>query len=404
MASDAPTAEGIEFDPFSAEFFEDPYETYRLLRDHRPVYLNEQYGFAALSRWDDVVDAHRNWQDFSSAYGVDLSTLRRGQKPDFESLIMIDPPRHDRMRALVSRVFTPRAISALEPMIREVIAGYLDQLDPSGEMDLVGDFGGPFPVEIICRMLGVPAGHRQQIRLWLDVALHREVGHIDPGPEAEEAMVAMATFFYELAEQKRAHPEDDMLSRLTQVEVADDDGVMQRLDDIEIAGFGALIGGAGAETVTKLIGNAVVLFDRHPDQWQMVLDDPTLIPGAVEEILRYYPPSQYQGRYAPHEVTLHGVTIPANTPVILLSGAATHDERAFEDPDRFDILRKPALSLGFGYGIHSCLGAALARMESRVAIEELARRFPRYEVQHDGLRRVQMSNVAGYSRVPVRIP
>ena len=178
---------------------------------------------------------------------------------------------------------------------------------------------------------------------------------------------------------------------------------MQQLDDAEIAGFGTLIAGAGAETVTKLVGNAVVLFDRHPDQWQAVLDDFALIPGAVEEILRYYPPSQYQGRYAPHDVTLHGVTIPGGTPVILLTGAATHDERAFDDPDRFDITRPPSLSLGFGYGVHSCLGAALARMESRVAIEELARRFPRYEVRHAGLERVHMSNVAGYSRVPVRI-
>ena len=172
-----------------------------------------------------------------------------------------------------------------------------------------------------------------------------------------------------------------MLSRLTQVEVADDDGVMQQLDDGEIAGFGTLIGGAGAETVTKLVANAVVLFDRHPEQWQMVLDDPSCIPQAVEEILRYYPPSQYQGRYAPDDVTLHGVTIPAGTPTILITGAAVRDERAYDDPDRFDITRPPSLSLGFGYGIHSCLGAALARMESRVAIEELAKRFPRYEVR-----------------------
>jgi cytochrome P450 len=134
----------------------------------------------------------------------------------------------------------------------------------------------------------------------------------------------------------------------------------------------------------------------------MVLDDPSCIPQAVEEILRYYPPSQYQGRYAPDDVTLHGVTIPAGSPTILITGAAVRDERAYEDPDRFDITRPPSLSLGFGYGIHSCLGAALARMESRVAIEELAKRFPRYEVLSDGLERVHMSNVAGYSRVPIR--
>ena len=403
MTSDAAMAGGVEFDPFSEEYFNDPYDAYRRLRDERPVYLNEHYGFAALSRWDDVVEAHKDWRDFSSAYGVDLATLTSGKLPEFESLIMIDPPRHDRLRSLVSRVFTPRAISSLEPMIREVISGYLDALDPSAEMDLVGDFSGPFPVEIISRMLGVPAADRQQVRHWLDAMLHREVGEIDPGRAADDVAVAMGTFFYELAGEKRRNPADDMLSDLTQVEFADDQGVLHKLDDAEIAGFGMLIGGAGAETVTKLVGNAVVLFGDHRDQWAEVLADASLIPGAVEEILRFHPPSQYQGRYAPHEVTLHGVTIPAGTPVILLTGAATRDERAFDDPDRFDIHRPPSLSIGFGHGIHSCLGAALARMESRIAIEEIGRRFPRYEVVSDGLRRVQMSNVAGYSRVPVRV-
>ncbi len=403
MTSDSPTTDDVEFDPFSTTYFDNPYETYRQLRDKRPVYLNERYGFAALTRWDDVVEALRNWQEFSSAHGVDLATLTIGEMPEFDSLIMIDPPRHDRLRALVSRVFTPRAIGALEPMIREVITGYLDQLDPSGEIDLVADFSAPFPVEIICRMLGVPAADRQQVRHWLDLLLHRDVGQLAAGPEGQASSMEMGKFFYKLAAAKRAAPVDDMLSRLTQVEVEGDDGAAHKLDDAEIAGFGTLIGGAGAETVTKLIGNAVVLFEAHPDQWELVRDDPARIPAAVEEILRYYPPSQYQGRYAPHDVTRHGVTIPAGMPVILVTGAATRDPRAFDDPDRFDITRAPSLSLGFGYGIHSCLGAALARMESRVAIEELTRRFPRYEVITDRLERVQMANVAGYSRVPVRI-
>jgi cytochrome P450 len=392
----------VVFDPFSQEFFDDPYDLYRRMRDLAPVYLDDRYGFAALSRWDDVVEAHKNWREFSSAYGVDLATLTSGEPLQYESLIMIDPPRHDRLRALVSRVFTPRAITGLEPMIREVICGYLDQLDPSGEADLVADFSGPFPGEIISRMLGVPAEDRQNVRLWLDEMLHRDVGSIAPRPESVESGVAMGAFFYELAGEKRRNPGDDMLTHLTEVEVADDDGVMQKLDDVEIAGFGTLIGGAGAETVTKAVGNAVVLFGRHPDQWAEVQADPGLVPNAVEEILRYYPPSQYQGRFAPHDTTLHGITIPGGTPVLLVTGAATRDERQFEAPDRFDIHRKPVLSIAFGHGIHSCLGAALARMETRIAIEEIAKRYPRYEVVEDGLRRVQMSNVAGYANVPIR--
>jgi len=399
-----PAHEDIELDPFSDVYFNDPLEVYRQLRDHRPVYFNEKYGFYALSRWDDMVEASRDWQTYSSEHGIDLATLCSGKRPEFDSLIMMDPPKHDRLRALVSRVFTPRAIASLEPMIRDVIGGYLDDLGDRTEFDLVQEFSGPFPVEIISRMLGVPAEDRQQIRHWLDIILTREEGQIDYGPESMEKSVLMGTYFYELAVEKRKHPTDDMISRLTQVKVEDDHGNLTRLDDVEIAGFGTLIGGAGAETVTKLVGNAGVLFDRHPDQWQLVLDDRTRIPAAVEEILRYHPPSQYQGRYSTRDVELHGTVLPAGWPVILLTGAATRDERAFEDPDRFDITRPPALSIGLGYGIHSCLGAALARMESRIAIEEFADRYPRYEVDVDGLRRVHMSNVAGYSHVPVRVP
>ena len=394
----------IEFDPYSATYFNDPYDTYRRMRDERPVLHNEAIGFYALSRWADVVDAERDWATYSSAYGIELDSLRRGEiVHDYESLIMMDPPKHDRLRALVSRVFTPRAISGLEPMVREVITGFLDDLAGRDEVDLLSEFAAYFPVEVISRMLGVPAEARQQVRLWLDVALTRDVGQIEVSEANSAAMVEMGTYFYELAAEKRAHRTDDMLSRLTQVAVVDDDGNEVGLDDVAIAGFGTLIGGAGAETVTKLIGNAVVEFARHPDQWQLVLDDPSVIPGAFEELLRYLPPSQFQGRMSTRDVELHGETIPAMSPVLLVTGAATRDERQFTEPDRFDITRAPSLSLGFGYGIHSCLGAALARMESRIALEELARRYPRYEVIEDGLRRVQMTNVAGYSHVPVRI-
>ena len=192
-----------------------------------------------------------------------------------------------------------------------------------------------------------------------------------------------------------------MITQLMEAEVERDDGIATRLEDEEITGFLSLIAGAGAETVTKLVGNAAVLFSRHPEQWRLVREQPDSIPGAVEEILRYLPPSQYNGRYTLTETTIHGVTIPAHQPVLLLAGSATRDEREYEDPDRFDITRTPRLALGFGYGIHSCLGAALARMESRIAIAEMARRWPNFRTVEDGLRRVTMANVAGYANVPV---
>ena len=393
-----------EFDPFSDEYFNGPYDLYRRMRDEVPVFFSERYGFWALFRHADVREAHKDWETFSSAHGVDLSTLSQDEAVIrmYRSIIMMDPPEHDRLRALVSRVFTPRAVAALEPMVRDVIRSYLAPLAGGDGFDAVVDFAGPFPVEIISRMLGVPEGERQQIRHWLDVGLHREPGQIDPTPEGVEANVAMGMYFLELTRSKRRHPGDDMITRLTEVEVDRGDGVATRLDDVEIAGFAGLLGGAGAETVTKLVGNGVYLFHRHPDQYRRIVDDPSAVPGAVEEILRYYPPSQYQGRFSVRPATYSGVTVPAGHPTILVTGSATRDERFYDRPDDFDIGRTPSLALGFGYGIHSCLGAALARMESRIAFEELARRWPEYEVDEDGLARVQMANVAGYSRVPVR--
>jgi cytochrome P450 len=216
-----------------------------------------------------------------------------------------------------------------------------------------------------------------------------------------DAQLQMTGYFTQLVQHKRQHPADDMLTRLTQVEVDRGDGQMTQLDDEEIAGFAGLLGGAGAETVTKLVGNAVVLFYRHPDQWRKVLDNPEKTTDAVEEILRFWPPSQYQGRFSMRDAEYSGVTVPAGHPTLLITGSATRDERFYADPDLFNIDRPRSLALGFGYGVHSCLGAALARMESRIAIEELAKRWPKFAVDESRCARVQMANVAGYSRVPV---
>jgi cytochrome P450 len=394
----------VEFDPFSDDFFNDPTEMYRRLRDEAPVYFSEKYGFYALSRFADVLAAHRDWEGFSSAHGIELFSLSKDPEEiaAYRQIIMMDPPEHDRFRALVSRVFTPRAVTSLEPMIREVISSYLDPLPDATDFDAVADFSAPFPVEVISRMLGVPAGERQQIRHWLDISLERKPGQIAPSPENEQAVIEQGMYWHQLTVEKRKNPGDDMLSRLTQVTVDRGDGVETGLDDLEITGFAILLGGAGAETVTKLVGNAAVLFSRHPDQWQKILDDREKIPHAVDEILRYWPPSQYQGRYCVQERALESGTVPAGFPVLLITGAATRDPRAFERADEFDVERSPGITIGFGHGVHSCLGAALARLESRIAIEELATRWKRLDVDEAGLRRVNMSNVAGYSNVPVR--
>jgi len=387
-----------DFDPYSDVFFNDPYDVYRRLRDEAPVYRNDHYGFYALSRYDDVVAAHRDWRTFTSTQGITIDMLTDPGGSALlaaatGSIIFMDPPEHDRMRGLVSRVFTPKAVADLEPMIRELVHKYLDRLD-GDEVDLVADFSGPFPVEVISHILGVPEPDRQQIRHWTDMMLHRDPGNPKPTQAGMEAGLHLGIYVRELAREKRARPTDDMVSELCAVGLSDD----------EVAGFCTLLAGAGSETVTKLIGNGVVLFARHPDQWRKVIEDRSLLVPATEEILRYWAPSQYQGRWSTAETEWHGVTIPAQQPVLLITGAANRDERAYDDPDRFDVERPLKLNVGFGHGIHTCLGAALARLESRIAFDEIANRWPEYAVDESRCERVNMSNVAGYSSVPVRLP
>jgi cytochrome P450 len=394
----------VEFDPYSDDFFNSPFQTYRRMRDEAPVYYNARYDFWALTRYDDVAAAYKDFATFSSAKGVTLDIIKAKdlQMPSGKLIIMMDPPEHERMRKLVNRVFTPRAIAALEPMIREKIYEVVKTLDPAG-FDAVADFAALFPVEIITTMLGVPAEDRQQLRVWLDKGLERDQGSMSPSPEGIDAMMKSGAYYYELIQQRRARPQDDMISRLIESEVIED-GEVRRLDDIEIAGFANMLGGAGAETVTKLVGNAVVVFDENPEQWQKLREDRSKIAAAFEELLRYEGPSQYNVRTTTRDVTLHGTTIPAGSAVLLINGSALRDERVFPDPDRFDIdrERKFGYNIGFGYGIHSCLGAALARMEGRIALEALLDLIPCYEVDRAGLRRVHMTNVCGWSNVPVR--
>ncbi|OBA76315.1 cytochrome [Mycobacterium sp. 1554424.7] len=401
----SPTVSGgpVEFDPYSSDFFDSPYGTYRRMRDQAPVYYNATYNFYALTRYEDVAAALKDFETYTSTRGITLDMVT-GEEIDVPPgyIIMMDPPEHERMRKLVNRVFTPRAVASLEPMIREKIAQFANKLNPSS-FDAVADFSALFPVEIITTMLGVPAGDRQQLRLWLDKGLEREQGSMGPSPESIDAMMKSGTYYYELIQQRRAARQDDMISRLIEAEVVED-AEARRLDDIEIASFANLLGGAGAETVTKLVGNAVVMFAANPEQWQQLHDDRSKIPAAVEELLRYEGPTQYQVRSSTREVTLHGMTIPAGSAILLINGSASRDERVFPDPDRFDIdrVRKFGYNLNFGYGIHSCLGAALARMEARIALDALLDLIPRYEVDRAGLRRVNMTNVCGWSNVPVR--
>jgi cytochrome P450 len=397
------TKSRVVFDPFSQEFFDGAWDTYRRMQEEAPVYYSEQYDFYALTRHADVALGLKDFETYSSAYGIDLSMVRSGEKPP-QSIIFMDPPDHRHMRSLLNKVFTPRAIQAQKEMVIAKVDKYLGKADPE-YFDAVQDFSAPFPVEVITTMLGVPEKHAQQVRHWIDVSLTRDPGQVEVGPEGMEANINTAMLYYELVMARRQEPANDLFSKLIDAEIEHEDGQMRKLDDIEIAGFATLLGGAGAETVTKLVGNAPVVFGRNPEQWQKLQDDRSKVPAAVEELLRYEAPSQYQVRRSMRDVELHGVTIPAGKPIFLINGAANRDPDAWTDPDKFDVDRDrtEALNMGFGYGIHSCLGAALARMESVIALEKLLDFMPRFEVDWANCKRVQMQNVAGWKNVPVRV-
>lgn len=398
------TATTVVFDPFSEDFFKGPYEIYRRLRDEAPVYYSPEYDFYALTRHQDVAAAFKDHETYSSAYGVDLAQVRRGEVAKHGGIIAMDPPEHRRMRSLLNKVFTPRAIEARRELVTTTIEQVLSRVDRDG-FDFVQDFSALFPVEVMTILQGVPEPDRQQIRLWIDDFLHRDPGQVEMSDEGMKSAIDMSVYYYQLIKERRKNLGDDLLSKLIESEIEREDGEMTPLNNLEITEFAVLLGGAGAETVTKLLGNAAVVFAQNPDQWQKLLDDPGKVPLAVEELLRYEAPAQYNVRRSMREVTLHGVTIPAGKPVFLVGGSANRDPRDWTDPDVFDIDRDraQAQNLGFGYGIHSCLGAALARMESVVALQKMLEFMPRYEVDWDGCRRVNMQNVAGWSNVPVRV-
>lgn len=393
----------LVFDPFSEEYFNDPFEIYRRMREETPLYYDEREDFYALTRHHDVAAALKDFETYSSSRGCDLAMVRSAEGPQ-KSIIFMDPPEHRHMRSLLNKAFTPRAMQAQRETVIEQVERFLHAADPD-RFDVVQDFSGPFPVEVITRMVGVPDEFRQQVRHWMNISLHHEPGEIGLSETSMRATIDTAMYYYGLVQERRANPQDDMLSRLIAAEIPGENGQPRRLDDIEITGFAALLGGAGAETVTKLVGNAAVLFARHPEQWQILLDDRSKVPAAVEELLRYEGPVQYNVRYTLKEAQVAGGTIPAGKPVFLISAAANRDPEAFTDADTFDIDRDQteAQHLGLGYGIHSCLGAALARMESTIALERLLDFMPRYEVNWSGLRRVHMQNVAGWENVPVRV-
>jgi cytochrome P450 len=392
----------VYWDPFDTDLDTDPYDTWRRMRDEAPLYWNERYGFYALSRFADVEAAHRDPRTFCSGHGTVLELM--GPEPfDTGQMIFMDPPDHTRLRALVSRAFTPRRIEALEERIRELCRDFFDRLDGRDSFDYVQDFAVYLPSMVISSLLGVPLHDQEMLRKLID-----EVFHIEPGvgmvnDRSLTAQIEINSYIRSQLEEVTRHPRDDMLTDLSVAELTDDDGVTRRLTIAQGADFANLLISAGTETVARLLGWASVVLAAHPDQRAELAADAALLPNAVEELLRYEAPSPVQGRWTTADVELHGETVPAGSKVLLLTGSAGRDDRAFPEADRFDIHRDFDLHVSFGYGIHFCLGAALARMEGRIGLEETLRRYPEWEVDHEHVVRLHTSTVRGFAQVPIRV-
>ena len=390
----------LYWDPFDEDIDAEPHGVWRRMRDEAPVYRNERHDFWALSRYGDVENAHRDPATFSSAHGTVLEMMGTDMRSTGQ-IIFQDPPEHTRLRSLVSRAFTPRRVARLEDGIRSMCAGMLDpHLDGDG-FDYLQDFGARLPSMVISSLLGVPDADQERMRHVIDRMFHIEPGVGMINDTSAAASIEVAVFLRDLLEERAAAPTDDMLTALVEAEVTED-GVTRRLTRDEAASFAMLLFVAGTETVARLLGWAAVVLPQHPDQRRALVDDPSLIPAAVEELLRYEAPSPVQGRWTTRPVELHGTTIPADSKVLLLTGSAGRDDRVYDDPDRFDIHRERQSNVAFGYGIHFCLGAALARLEGRIALEETLERFPEWEVDLDASTRLHTSTVRGYASVAVR--
>lgn len=390
----------IYWDPFDVEIDVDPHPVWKLLRDEAPLYRNEKYDFWALSRYADVEAAHRDPRVYSSAHGTVLE-LMKPEPLNTGQMIFLDPPAHTTLRALVSRAFTPRRVAQLEDRIRAICAEMLDAQVGSGGFDYLQDFGALLPSRVISALIGVPDEEREEVRRHIDQVFHIEPGVGMINDVSFMAQVWLHEYFQSLLDRRRANPTDDMVTALTQAEITTEDGTVRRLTDAECCDFTNLLVSAGTETVARLLGWAAVLLAEHPDQRAALVADPGLIPNAVEELLRYEAPSPVQGRWTTADVEWYGTTVPANSRVLLLTGSAGRDERKYPDPDRFDVQRKFDTHVSFGHGIHFCLGASLARLEGRVALEETLKRFPEWDVDHDRAKRLHTSTVRGYAEVPI---
>src|SRR5271168_5463421 len=397
----ASTESHVSFDPYDVDLIADPYPMFARLRDDAPLYYNSEYDFYALSRFADVNKGIVDHGTYSSARGVIMELIKADLEIPSGMLIFEDPPIHGVHRKLLSRMFTPRKIGALEPMIREFCAQSLDPLVGSGRFDFVTDLGAQMPMKVISMLLGIPEDDQEFIRDRTNAQLRTEAGK----PMNADHGLATGEIFAAYIDWRATHPSDDIMTELLNVEFVDETGTTRRLTRDELLIYLNVVAGAGNETTTRLIGWAGKVLAEHPDQRRELAENPQLIPQAIEELLRFEPPAPHAARYVTRDISFHGQTVPAGAVMMMLSGGANRDPRQFgPDSEEFNIHRTPRQHLAFSVGTHFCLGSALARLEGRIAIEEILKRFPEWEVDLSKAKLSPTSTVRGWESMPASTP
>ena len=391
------------YDPYDFEIDADPYPVWKRLRDEYPLYYNDKHDFYAITRWEDVESGLKDHRRFISSRGSVLEIIKSGAQMPPGLLIFDDPPSHTVYRGLLSRVFTPLRMNSIEPQVRSFCADALDGLRGAERFDVIAELGAKMPMRVIGMLLGIPEDDQVVLREQIDDGLRMESG---------EMPVAMQEFNQDAAEGnfgayldwRADNPADDVITQLVHTEFEDHNGVTRRLTREEILGYVSLLAGAGNETTTKLIGWMAKTLPEYPDQRRELVENPALIPNAVEETLRFEAPSPVQARYVAEDVEIHGQTVPEGSAIAFVNASANRDERKWGDTaDRFDIHRRVDQHLSFGFGLHFCLGAALARLEGRVALEEFLKRFPEWSVDYENSERSHTSTVRGWDRLELVI-
>jgi len=395
--ADVSTVE-LYYDPYDSDIDDNPYPVWQRMREEAPLYYNEKFNFYALSRYDDVARELHNWETYQSGRGTTADILFNNIEVPPGILLFEDPPLHDLHRRLLSRVFTPRRMLAVESLVREFCTRELDPLIDADGFDFIADLGAMMPMRTIGYLLGIPEEQQARIRdrngAFIDTKGH------EPGEVSQKIFEETIMMFAEFIEWRAEHPADDLMTELLAAEIDEPDGTHRPLSRTEVLSYTAMIAGAGNETTARLIGFMGQLLSDHPDQRRELAADPSLIPGAIEESLRYEPPSPVQARYVARDAEHYGRVVPEGSFMLLLNGSANRDPRQYDDPDHFDIHRE-AGHLSFGQGLHFCLGSALARLEARVAFEEVLKRWPDWEVDYANAERAHTASVRGWARLPV---